>query len=246
MNQLLIDLGPPPAPTFDNVVAGRNVEALAALRHLCAAPIDDPSGRCIYLWGEAGSGRSHLLKSACVATGGTYLAGPRSADALRAAIDSAADGTASPRWLVALDDVAATDAGTQETLFHVINAMRQDPRAAIVVAGDAPPKDLALAAERDDLRSRLGWGLVFQLHRLDDAAKDAALARRADAMGFPLSPDVRRYLLTHFSRDLGALIQTLDALDRHAREQQRVVTVPMIRAWASRATADTGPLDHAA
>jgi len=246
MNQLLLDLGPPPAPTFDNVVAGRNVVALAALRRLCAGPVDDPSDRCLYLWGEPGSGRSHLLQAACTAAGGTYLDGPRASRALRAIIDEAAADPGPTRWLVALDDVEAADADTQETLFHAINAMRQDPRAAIVVAGNAAPKDLVLAPGRDDLRSRLGWGLAFELHRLDDAEKDAALARRADAMGFPLSPDVRRYLLTHFSRDLGSLMQTLDALDRHAREQRRIVTVPMIRTWSQRDAVESGPLDHAA
>jgi DnaA family protein len=246
MNQLLLDLGPPPAPTFDNVVAGRNVEALAALRRLCAGPIDDPSDRCLYLWGEPGSGRSHLLQAACTETGGTYLVGPHAAVALRASIDAAATDLGLARWLVALDDVDAADPDTQEMLFHAINAMRQDPRAAIVVAGNAAPKDLVLAAGRDDLRSRLGWGLAFELHSLDDAEKDAALASRADAMGFPLTPDVRRYLLTHFSRDLGSLMQTVDALDRHAREQRRVVTVPMIRAWSQRDLAESGRLDHAA
>jgi DnaA-homolog protein len=229
MNQLLLDLGPAPPPTLDNFIAGDNQAALAAVRRLCAAPVADPPARCLYLWGDAGSGRSHLLRAACDALDGRLLAGASAtADDLRAALDVH---PSRARWLVCVDDVAATDADVQEALFHALNAMREDPRAAIVVAGDAAPRDLALHPSRDDLRSRLAWGLAFQLQPLDDAAMDAALARRADDTGFALSADVRRYLLTHFTRDLGSLMRMVDALDRYAREQKRVITVPMVRAY---------------
>src|SRR5260364_131549 len=50
--------------------------------------------------------------------------------------------------------------------FTRFNEVRAHPRCALVAAGNAPPRALAL---REDLRSRLGWGLVFQLAPLDDA-----------------------------------------------------------------------------
>ncbi len=254
MNQLLLDLGPPPQPTLDNFVVGRNAEALAALRRLCAAPVADPPARCLYLWGEAGSGRSHLLRAACGLLGGRYLsarsmvsssiAGP--SISVAAVRDAIARDPSQPRCLVAIDDVEATTPDVQEALFHALNAMREDPRAAIVVAGNAAPRDLELAPGRDDLRSRLAWGLTFELYRLDDDAKDAALARRADERGFALAPDVRRYLLTHFARDLGSLMRIVDALDRYALEQQRAVTVPLIREYLERASLVDERLDHVA
>jgi DnaA family protein len=136
--------------------------------------------------------------------------------------------------LVAIDDVEMIDAAAQESLFHAINLRRADPAATMIVAGNAAPRDLALDAAREDLRSRLAWGLVYRLERLDDGEKDAALARHADEQGFPLSADVRRYLLTHWARDLGALMRLVDALDRHARERQRILTVPLIREFMQR------------
>jgi DnaA family protein len=223
MTQLLLDLEPPPQPTFDNFVVGGNAEAVAVIRRLGAHDAGDPSKRFLYLWGEAGSGRSHLLRAACAARDGRYLDGP---GATATAIEAAAN---EAHGLIAIDDVETIDAVAQEALFHAINRLRDDPRASLIVAGNATPRDLALQAERDDLRSRLAWGLVYRIERLDDAEKDAALARHASTRSFPLTPDVRRYLLTHFSRDLGSLMQMIDALDRHAREHQRVVTVPMIR-----------------
>ena len=244
MNQLLLDLGPPPQPTLDNFIVGRNLELLASLRRLCAAPVADPPARCLYLWGEAGSGRSHLLRAACKLLDGRYLAANSiAAEELRHAITCAAS---QPRCLLAIDDVQESSDDVQEALFHALNAMREDPRAAIVVAGNAAPRNLKLAAGRDDLRSRLAWGLAFELHSLDDNAKDAALARRADQRGFALTPDVRRHLLTHFARDLGSLMRMVDALDRFALEHQRAITVPLIREYLERTSLFDEPLDHAA
>jgi len=59
MTQLLLDIAPDWKPTLDNFVAGRNTELLAALREALAGNRDG----CFYLWGEAGSGKSHLLQA---------------------------------------------------------------------------------------------------------------------------------------------------------------------------------------
>jgi len=228
MTQLLLDLEPPPQPTFENFVVGDNAEAVAALRACGDGARADR--RFIYLWGESGSGRSHLLRATCAALGGRYL---DATDATVGAIRAAVAERCRP---LAVDDVEAIGAASQEALFHAINALRADPDATLLVAGNAAPRDLALDAARDDLRSRLAWGLVYRIASLDDAQKDAALARHATQRGFPLADDVRRYLLTHCARDLGSLMQLIDALDRHAREHRRVLTVPLIREFLQRAT----------
>lgn len=244
MTQLLLDLEPPRIPTLDNFIVGRNGEAVAALRALGAACPAEGSARCLYLWGESGSGRSHLLRAAADAMGGQYVEGrDATPDVLRSASTSPSDGA---RRMLALDDVDACDAEAQEALFHVVNVLREDPHGFLVVSGNAAPRALALVPERDDLRSRLAWGLGYQVHCLDDAEKDAALARRADDHGFPLSLEVRRYLLTHFSRDLGSLMRMVDALDRHAREEQRIVTVPLIRDFLQRTITFAPLIDHVA
>ena len=96
----------------------------------------------------------------------------------------------------------------------------------MIVAGSAPPASLEL---REDLRTRLGAGLVFQLHPLTDEQKTVALSRHARARGLDMPEDVARYLLTHSDRDLRALLQTLDRLDRGALERQRPLTLPLLR-----------------
>jgi len=230
MTQLLLDLEPPAMPRFENFIAGRNGEALAAVRRLCGTATADVAQRFVYLWGDAGSGRSHLLRAAAAEMDVPCFDGAV-VDAVDIETTTAADAA---RRVLIVDDVEATDAATQEALFHAYNALREDPHGAMIVAGDRAPRDLALHAARDDLRSRLAWGLAYQLHRLDDDEKDAALVRHAEQRGFPLAPEVRRYLMTHFARDLGSLMQMVEALDRHAREQRRVVTLPLIRDFLQR------------
>jgi DnaA family protein len=77
--------------------------------------------------------------------------------------------------------------------------------------------------------TRLGWGLVFQVHGLSDEEKIEALQSHAAARGFELAPGVANYLLRHWRRDLPSLLAALEALDRYSLETKRPVTVPLLR-----------------
>jgi DnaA family protein len=79
------------------------------------------------------------------------------------------------------------------------------------------------------LRTRLGWGLIYQVHELTDDEKIAALSQRALARGLTLSSGVLPYLITHFRRDMRSLSATLDALDRYSLETKRAITLPLLR-----------------
>ena len=100
------------------------------------------------------------------------------------------------------------------------------------MSGSLPPADLPL---RDDLRSRLGWGHVFQLHALDEAARRAVLRQEADARGIFLGDEVMDYMLSRFSRDLGSLMQLLNQLDAYALQAQRAITIPLLKAMLEEA-----------
>ena len=96
----------------------------------------------------------------------------------------------------------------------------------VLAAGLLPPADLPL---REDLRTRLGWGHVFELHVLPESEMRAVLRRAADARGVFLSDEVMNFVLGRFSRDLGSLMQLLDHLDRYALQTQRAITIPLIK-----------------
>jgi DnaA family protein len=103
MRQLPLQISQPAEPSFDNFVAGENAEALARVRQLASGELHEA---IIYLWGEAGSGRTHLLRAAAHANASLTIA----------------------------DDVQALDADAQQRLFNAINAAR-DGLSAVLVAG---------------------------------------------------------------------------------------------------------------
>ncbi|HNB46763.1 MAG TPA: hypothetical protein PLL72_21465 [Burkholderiaceae bacterium] len=81
----------------------------------------------------------------------------------------------------------------------------------------------------DDLRSRLGWGLVYQLEAPTEAQVRALLRREGDRRGVLLSDEVLDYLLSRSARDLSALMNLLDRLDHRALVAQRAITLPLVR-----------------
>lgn len=211
MSQLLLNIAPDWQPTLGNFVAGRNPELLSAIRHALEGSSNE---RIFYLWGDAGSGKSHLLQ-ACV-----YAALKIQHSAIYA------QGCVPPSaMVVAVDDVERLDEAAQIDLFNLYNQMR-DNASMLLVSGKQSPQHLKL---RDDLRTRLGWGLVYQVHGLSDAEKGEALVQHAHARGFALSADVTQYLLRHGRRDLPSLLAALDALDEHSLRIHRAPSVPMLR-----------------
>jgi DnaA family protein len=123
------------------------------------------------------------------------------------------------------DDIEALDAAGQQALFNAINRAREEG-GTVLAAGAAPPAQLAL---REDLRSRLGWGLVYEVKPLTDAERAVYLRAEAARRGLRLADEVVWYLLTHVRRDMPSLRALLEQLDRASLEQHRPVTLPLVR-----------------
>jgi len=218
MRQLAFELVAPADPTFGNFIAGRNAEAKQRLDALAQGISDE---HYVYLWGLPGSGRSHLLKATHAAL---VQQGRRSQYVACDAATQAMPDTQHLDCLVA-DDVERLPPAGQIALFNAFNALRERG-AALVASGDAPAVQLPL---RPDVITRLGWGLVYQLHALTDEEKTRALAEHAQQLGFRLEPGIADYLLRHVARDMGSLLATLRALDRYSLEAKRPVTLALVR-----------------
>ena len=199
--QLALGLLRPPAQTLDNFVVGRNAEALAAARDLSVGH----GPQFVYLWGPPGSGRTHLL----VALAATAASGRGPA-------------------LETADDVHLLDEAGQASLFARMNEVRGDPTARLIAAGDRPPARLPL---REDLRSRLGWGLALVLRPLSEQEKADALRQQLAARAVRAAPDLIPYMLSRLPRDMRTLSAVLQALDDYALQQGRGLTVPLLRDW---------------
>ena len=138
--------------------------------------------------------------------------------------------------LVVADDVDALDAGAQHALFVAINEAREGG-PGVLAAGARPPARLEL---RDDLRTRLAWGLVYELLPVGDEDKAQHLQSVAQARGLQLSDDIARYLLTRLPRDLASLQAVLEVIDRYSLIRQRALTLPLVK----EALADYFPGGH--
>jgi DnaA family protein len=207
MKQLALDILQPPVPTLENFVVGRNAEALTHVR----AALAGTGERFVYLWGEAGCGRTHLLKAA--SSQGSYT-------------NCSPDSTfADDAQVHAVDNVERLNAGGQEALFHRYNRLRE-AGGVLLASGPLPPVQLKLRA---DLLTRLAWGLVIELHALTDAEKSHTLTQHARDRGLNVPGEVIRYLLTHTPRGMGELYVMLDTLDRLSLETKRAITVPLAK-----------------
>lgn len=214
MKQIPLAIGPDPARTFENFLGGPNGAAVAHLRALA------PGAPPVYLWGEAGSGKTHLLHAV------VHRAQDGGASTAWFAADTPLPWEAPERcdWLV-FDDCAAFDDARQHAAFSLfVDATGHG--AVVLAAGPVPPVDLPV---REDLRTRLGWGHVFALEPLAEPEVRAALRREADRRGTFLSDEVMDYLLTRFARDLKHLMAQLDQLDEFSLSTKRAITVPLLK-----------------
>jgi len=226
MRQLLLDWGAARPQTLNNFVEGRNAELLSLLRLIAENKANSLDQRFVMIWGDAGSGKSHLLRALAATAGALLLTSQNSS---RDFVWSAS----TPLYL--LDDCDKLAAHRQQAAFSLFNQVR-DAGGTLVAAASKPPARLSL---REDLRTRLGWGLVYQVHGLSDDEKIDALSKSAQTRGLSLSPGVLPYLLTHFRRDMQSLSAMLDALDRYSLETQRPITMPLLRELLQLGDTDT-------
>ncbi len=212
MKQLVLDLALPDPEPFTDFAPGENAELLFQLGEWAAAV---PHVRFVYLWGDQGAGKSHLLGAAS-RRGGAVLV-----DAARGVLPE----EVAPDGLLAVDNVEALDREGQELLFAHFNTLRAGT-GGLLASGSLPPMLLPILP---DLATRLGWGLVYQVKPLSDTDKTLALQARAHQLGFDLASEQADYLLRHAPRDLASLYQLLAQANELALSRRKGVTLGVLR-----------------
>jgi DnaA-homolog protein len=217
MRQLALGVKLRANAVFASFSPGPNREILAALTETGRDPV--------WLWGNRGCGKTHLLQAVCAATGegAAYFPLDRSL-ALPA---EALPGFASRRVLCVDDvDAVAGDLEWERALFRVFNEASELHSRLIFAAGSAPRQ---IEWRLNDWRSRAAACVVYHLRDLDELGRAEALRLRAAQRGLQLPPETLEYLMKRMPRDLPSLLEILDELDEASLVAQRRLTIPFIR-----------------
>jgi DnaA family protein len=212
MKQLLLNLIEEQAQSLATFTPGRNLELLHVLSQVETRTAPE---HFVFLWGEAAAGKSHLLNALAASPKALYINGQQ------ASLPSY-----SPQYdLYLLDDCEKLGPQAQIDAFALFNEIRGN-KGYLVSSGAMAPATLPV---REDLRTRMGWGLIYQLHGLTDAEKIAALEATAKSRSLNLAQGVLPYLITHYRRDMRSLSTILQALDTYSLETKRPITLPLLR-----------------
>ena len=177
MKQMLLALSPTPKQSFENFVVGQNIEVIHTLKQIISHKLPI---QFIYLWGNEGSGKSHLAH------------------------------IASDHGFVIHDDVHLLDDSGQIELFNTYNRCKESHQN-MLVSGLYSPLQMKL---RDDLATRLAWGVTYEVIALSDEEKKLALLRHADERGIKLNADIIDYCLRYLKRDMPNLFSILEDLQK--------------------------------
>jgi DnaA family protein len=216
--------------TFDSYFAGSNGEIISYLRRWT----DDPQSPGLYLWGEPGTGKSHLLQAIC------HAAGARNVAAVYLAMQTADQIPYEALYglenvgTVCIDDISliAGHLDWEIALFRLLDRIFE-AKGGLVVTGSVLPIQLGLQSAQ--LLSRLAGCLPLQLKPLEPAEKLQALQQRAARRGLTLSTGAGRYLVRHYGRNTSRLFAALETLDQASMAAQRKLTIPFMRATLSQA-----------
>jgi DnaA family protein len=236
--QIALDLGHTPKPTLDNFIATGNENLIAVLKDIQRSwqqaqnnqTASNADSKMIHLWGASGSGRTHLLSALQLQASelgiNAYLLNHESSmDEWRACADVLIENNQAP-GLLCIDDIDHLSEFAQGALFRLHNLIREASHQYLITTSLAAASHLQI---REDLKTRLVWGLVFQMHALSDSEKLQALEQAAAERGLQISSEVAPWLLKHFHRDMPSLMSLLEALDQYSLETKRAITLPLLK-----------------
>ena len=213
-----------PDYTFASFFAGNNLEVVEHLQQCISGKGESQ----ILVWGTKGQGKSHLLQACCryaqqMQLTSFYLSLHRANLPDPSILDDLETMT-----VVCLDNIDSLigHKDWENALFVFYNQQRDQGHRLILSASNQPIK---LAFHLPDLHTRLSWGLVLKLQKLDDEEKIYALTYKARQLGLEISPQVGRFLIQHYSRDLPSLWELLDKIDQATLAAKRKLSIPFLK-----------------
>lgn len=220
--QLTLGVGLDDDAYFENfLVSLENQQALDYLK-------GEGDEQYVYVWGAGSPGLTHVLQAAChrsttLGKSSLYLPLKESLQLSPTILEGL-----SSLSLVCIDDIDEI-AGNEEwesALFTAFNSIKESD-TQLIIAGKSTPQNLEIKLA--DLHSRLQSGLILQLQPLDDENKRLALQLRARQRGIELPDAVAEFILLRAERSLASLMRILEQLDQSSLQQQRKLSIPLVK-----------------
>ena len=227
-----------PKFTFDNFIVGKpNELAYAAAQRVAESEI--VSFNPLFLYGGVGLGKTHLMHAVAWAIkkrspkkNVVYLTAEKFMyqfiKALRFKnIMSFKEQFRSVDVLM-IDDVQFIIGkdNTQEEFFHTFNTL-VDKKRQIIISADKSPADLEGLEDR--LKSRLGWGLVADIHPLTYELRLGILQSKSEQKQLKLSPEVLEFLANKITNNVREMEGALNRLAVHGSLQKAEISVEMVK-----------------
>lgn len=224
--------------TFDNFVVGKpNELAFAAARRL--AESETVSFNPLFLYGGVGLGKTHLMHAIAWEIRKNhpqrrvlYLSAEKFMyqfiRALRYRDTVAFKDLFRSVDVLMIDDVQFISGkdSTQEEFFHTFNALVDNNRQ-VVISADKSPSSLDGMEER--LRSRLGWGLVADIHPTDYELRLGILQSKVERVEADIPPKVMEFLSHKISSNVRELEGALNRVVAHSTLVGRAITLEMVQ-----------------
>jgi chromosomal replication initiator protein len=220
--------------TFDTWVVGKSNEfATAAARRV--AEDTKASINPLFLYGGVGLGKTHLMTAIAwhirrrhPQRRVMYLSAEKFMFQFIRAMRSKDTMSFKEQFrsvdVLMIDDVqfiAGKDA-TQEEFFHTFNAL-VDQNKQIVLSADKSPSDLEGVEER--VKSRLGWGLVADIHPTTYELRLGILQAKAERAGVAVPTKVLEFLAHKITQNIRELEGALNRITAHATLIGRPITI---------------------
>ena len=223
-----------PRFTFENFVVGKSNELAHAAAQRVAEARAVPFNP-LFLYGGVGLGKTHLMhavawhiKKRMPARRVIYLSAEKFMYQFIRALRQKNVMTFKEQFrsvdVLMIDDVQFITGkeSTQEEFFHTFNAL-VDQNRQVVISADKSPHDLEGIEER--MRSRLGWGLVADIHPTSYELRLGILESKAEQMKAMVPPKVLEFLAHKIVSNVRELEGALHRIVAHATLIGRPITL---------------------
>jgi len=221
---------------FDNFVAGPSNEfAYAAARAVSESKKVQPGSNPLFLYGGVGLGKTHLMHAIAWHIQETnpsrkvvYISAEKFMYQFIKALRTNEIMQFKEKYrsadVLMVDDIQfiCGKDSTQEEFFHTLNTLIDNNRQ-VVISGDRSPSDLQNMEER--IKSRLGWGLVADIHNTTYELRLGILQSKVEKMQVSVPNQVLEFLAAKITSNVRELEGALNKVIAHTNLTKQEVTL---------------------